>query len=97
MRDAFQVARGYHKQRRDEAETLAQVHRERRKGEAIQWAQLYSMLAGLAGEKRKPREFLPDEMDVETGGMTKERLRRNYEVEAPRQKERERKRKQQSS
>lgn len=88
LRDALQIVRGHHMRERQRMKGHAQLHSERMKTDARHWAQLYSMLSGLAGEKKHPNDFLPKSLRTNRGGMTKERLRKNYEVEMQRQKER---------
>lgn len=84
LRDAFQVMRGYRRRQEDRFEPMAEMFKYHHQAEELYFARLYAaVINSNAMEKSdtvKPSEFLSDGHPAkEAVGMSKERLKANYE------------------
>lgn len=84
LRDAFQVVRGYQRRQRDSLEAHARMHEELRKTltrlNARTVAAVVNSPMGAPDDPMEMNDLLPEELRVEEStGMSKERLRANYE------------------
>lgn len=96
LRDAFQVVRGYTHKAKVEggAEVQARLHNEMREHATRLVSVLCAVTAnfgGMSQPKRplKPSDFLEGESKRKGGGMSRERLKANYEHHEQRQKRNE--------
>lgn len=84
LRDAFQLMRGYNRRQRDFLEPIAEMFKQHHQAEELYFARLYTVVINSHAAKKSdsvdPKDFLSDDHPArDQMGMTKERLKANYE------------------